>query len=230
MTFVEYARCRRIGIAFNEIRKGESVIEAQLNSGYESSSGFRDAFAKIMKAPPTKLDLHVNILKATWIDTPIGPMIGIADEDSLYLLEFADRRGLELEIEKLRKKTGSTIIPGKCDPIISIEQELSLYFLGELKEFKTNLKLMGSIFQKLAWDVLCKIPYGETRSYMEQAKRVGNPKAVRAVARANGANQIAIVIPCHRIINNDGKLGGYGGGVARKEWLINHEKTIVNHT
>src|SRR5271154_7015907 len=103
-----------------QIRGGKSVIEAQLSTGYESSSGFRDAFSRIMGAAPTKLG-ESNILKASWLDTPLGPMIAIANEEVLYLLEFVDRRGLEREIERLRRKTKSAIIPGSTKPICSIE-------------------------------------------------------------------------------------------------------------
>jgi AraC family transcriptional regulator of adaptative response/methylated-DNA-[protein]-cysteine methyltransferase len=191
---------------------------------YESSSGFRDAFSKIMGAPPTKFEKHRAILKASWIDTKLGPMIAIADEAGLYLLEFVDRRGLEREIERLRLKTKAAIIPGVTDPIKSIAIELESYFEGKLKEFNTPLHLLGSPFQKLVWDELMRIPYGQTRSYMVQAEAIGKATAYRAVANANGANQLAIVIPCHRIINSNGDLGGYGGGITRKQWLIEHEK------
>lgn len=222
MTFVEYARARRMGIAMKQIKGGESVIDAQLSTGYESSSGFRDAFSRIMGAAPTKMR-EENILKAAWIDTPLGPMIAIANEEALFLLEFVDRRGLEREIERLRQRTKSAIIPGSTKPINSIEKELNLYFEGNLKEFKTPYFLLGSPFQKSVWNELMKIPYGETRSYSQQATGIGRPSAFRAVAQANGANQLAIIIPCHRVINMNGDWGGYGGGLSRKKWLINHE-------
>jgi AraC family transcriptional regulator of adaptative response/methylated-DNA-[protein]-cysteine methyltransferase len=223
MTFVEYARARRMGLAMKQIRGGDTVINAQLDMGYESSSGFRDAFSRIMGAAPTKL-AHLNVLKASWLDTKLGPMIAIADEDALYLLEFVDRRGLEREIERLRQKTKSAILPGTTPAIRFIEYELNQYFNGELKAFKTPLCLLGSPFQKRVWEELQKIPFGETRSYADIAKTMGKPSAFRAVANANGANQIAIMIPCHRVINTNGELGGYGGGITRKNWLIHHEK------
>ncbi|CAN5407610.1 trifunctional transcriptional activator/DNA repair protein Ada/methylated-DNA--[protein]-cysteine S-methyltransferase [soil metagenome] len=223
MTFVEYARSRRIGMAMKQIRGGSSVIDAQLSAGYESSSGFRDAFSRIMGVAPS-LSEHQNILKATWLDTPLGPMVAIADEAALYLLEFIDRRGLEREVDRLRQKTKSVIVPGGSAPIKSIEQELMLYFAGTLTTFKTPLFLLGSPFQKQVWQELTKIPPGETRSYADIANIIGKSSACRAVAQANGANQIAIVIPCHRVINSNGDLGGYGGGISRKEWLLNHEK------
>ncbi len=227
MTFVAYARARRMGIAMKQIREGETVINAQLSTGYESGSGFRDAFSRIMGAAPIKQG-KTNLLQASWLDTPLGPMIAIADEKVLYLLEFVDRRGLEREIERLRKKTGSAIIPGHNKPIHLIKNELQAYFMGELKQFTTPIVFLGSDFQKRVWEELLKIPYGETRSYSDIASTIGKRRAFRAVARANGSNQFAIIVPCHRVINQDGCLGGYGGGVSRKKWLINHEKKSTN--
>jgi len=223
MTFVAYARARRMGLAMKQIREGQAVIDAQLSSGYESGSGFRDAFSRIMGAPPSESENH-KVLKASWIDTPLGPMLTVSDDEALYLLEFVDRRGLEKEIQRLRKKTKLPIIPGKPNPARQIEAELKGYFSGKIQEFKTPLFLIGSPFQKRVWEELQKIPRGETRSYAEIAKAIGKPSAFRAVALANGANQIAIVIPCHRVINSNGNLGGYGGGLKRKEWLLKHER------
>lgn len=228
MSFIEYARARRVGIAMKQIRKGKTVIEAQLGAGYESSSGFRDAFSKIMGAPPMRADKQYNLLQASWLDTPLGPMIAIADEEYLYLLEFVQRRGLEREIEQLRRKTKSVIVPGSPVPISSIKKELELYFSGKLQQFKTPLYIMGTEFQKTAWEALTKVPYGQTRSYKGQAEIIGRPLACRAVANANGLNQFAIIIPCHRIINSNGDLGGYGGGLPRKKWLLDHEKQYKN--
>jgi len=223
ITFVAYARARRMGLAMKEIRKGGAVIQAQLSAGYESSSGFRDAFSKIMGAAPTNHAQQHLLLKATWLDSPLGPILAIADEKELYLLEFVERRGLEREIERLRLRMKAAIVPGVTEPLRSIELELKNYFEGKLKIFTTPLFLLGSPFQQRVWKELLKIPYGTTRSYAAQATSMGEPKAIRAVANANGANQLAIVIPCHRIINTNGALGGYGGGIARKEWLLQHE-------
>lgn len=225
MTFVAYARARRLGLAMKHIREGNSVIDAQLASGYESSSGFRDAFSKIMGAPPTKT--QTTILKSAWLDTPLGPMLVIADEEGLYLLEFVERRGLEREIERLRQRKSAAIVPGETTAIKLIEQELKKYFSGKLKEFKTPVHLIGSDFQKSVWRALQKIPMGKTCSYADQAKAIGKPTAFRAVANANGMNPLGIIIPCHRVINTNGELGGYGGGLARKEWLLNHERELI---
>ena len=222
MTFVEYARSRRMGLAMKEIRTGKPVIEAQLASGYESSSGFRDAFAKIMGETPKRWD--GTYLQARWLDTPLGPMLAIADDAALHLLEFVDRRGLEREIERLRLAARAVIVPGESIIFEQIGQELTDYFDGTLNKFATPRKLYGTPFQRLVWAELERIPSGETISYQELAIRIGNPLAVRAVARANGANQLALVIPCHRVIRANGDLGGYAGGLARKATLLETER------
>lgn len=225
MTFVEYARARRMGIALKNIRSGGAVIDAQLTTGYESSSGFRDAFSKIMGAAPTHME-EERLLKASWLDTPLGPMMAVADEEALHLLEFVDRRGLEREIERLRQSTRKAIVPGMTDPIRSIEGELKAYFDGSLTNFHTPLFQGGTSFQRSVWEKLMAIPCGETISYQSLAISLGKPNAYRAVAQANGANQLAIIIPCHRVINASGELGGYGGGLSRKSWLLMHEQRI----
>ena len=221
MTFVEYARARRIGLAMQHIRAGASVIDAQIAAGYESGSGFRDAFSRILGAAPSSFDQVV--LTAAWLDTKLGPMLAIGDDNALYLLEFVDRRGLERQIERLRTRMKSAIIPGCTTPISSIEAELNQYFDGELADFQTPVTLLGTPFQQRIWAQLQQIPAGETRSYSEIAESIGKPSAVRAVASANGANQHAIMIPCHRVIGANGDLTGYGGGLARKQWLLHHE-------
>ena len=223
MTFVAYARARRMGEAMKEIRQGSSVIDAQLEAGFESGSGFRDAFSKIFGEVPARAHQQTTVLKAAWIDTVLGPMIAIADETALYLLEFVTRRGLEKEVERLRAR-GFAIIPGSTAPIESITKELADYFEGTLMQFNTSYRVFGSLFQQEVWQALCEIPYGETKTYREEATNLKRPSAYRAVANANGANQLAIIIPCHRIISSDGTLGGYGGGLAVKQWLLEHEK------
>jgi len=223
MTFVAYARARRMGIAMKQIKLGESVINTQIDTGYESASGFRDAFSRIMGVAPTA-SKNQTILKSILIDTILGSMIAISDEEKLYLLEFVDRRGLEREIERLRIKIKAAIVPGITAPLTQIKQELELYFAGALKEFKTPITLFGTPFQAKVWQELLKIPYGETISYSILAHRTGNPTSFRAAANANGMNQLALIIPCHRVINLNGELGGYAGGVARKKWLLDMEK------
>jgi AraC family transcriptional regulator of adaptative response/methylated-DNA-[protein]-cysteine methyltransferase len=166
-----------------------------------------------------------SFLSSQHIDTPIGPMIAIADDSALYLLEFLERRALPREMEQLQRKTKMPIVAGTTLILSSIEKELKEYFSGALQEFRTPHLYFGSVFQKQVWEALRKIPFGQTRSYADTAKAIGKPVAYRAVARANGTNQLAILIPCHRVINSDGALGGYGGGLNRKQWLLDHETT-----
>lgn len=223
MTFVQYARARRMGIAMKEIKAGEKVITAQVDSGYDSASGFSDAFSKIMGYSPNKSKETIS-LYGHWLDTKLGPMLSISDEHFLYLLEFVDRRGLEKEIERVRQRLNAAIIPGQTIISQQIEEELKAYFEKRLEKFETPFQVMGSDFQKSVWQELLAIKRGTTTTYKELAERLSNPQGMRAVGNANGANQLAIIIPCHRVIQADGSIGGYGGGVERKQWLLNHEK------
>lgn len=186
------------------------------------TSDFRNIFAKMMEVAPTKTTQL--ILKAAWLDTPLGPMVTIADNTKLYLLEFLDYPALEREVESLRTKLNAAIVPGETSVIESISLELSDYFAGKNFVFKTPIQMLGSPFQKNVWGELVNIPPGETRSYLQVSKALNKPTAFRAVAQANGANQLAIIIPCHRVINSNGEIGGYSSGVARKKWLLEHEK------
>ncbi|ABV73355.1 Methylated-DNA--protein-cysteine methyltransferase [Rickettsia canadensis str. McKiel] len=176
------------------------------------------------------MDIKINnVLKSAWLDTPIGSMLTISDEERLYLLDFAESKGLEYKIKRLKIKTKSAITEDRTKPILSIKEELKSYFTGTLKKFDTPIYLLGSEFQKLVWQELMNVPYGETRSYFDQAKIIGRERSYRAVANANGANKCAIIIPCHRIINNNGELGCYSSGLDRKKWLIEHERTFTTN-
>lgn len=222
MTFVQYARSRRMGLAFKEISNGSKVIDQQVATGYESASGFNDAFTKIMGNPAKKT--AIKVLNANFISTPIGQMMSISDEDYIYLLEFADRRGLEREIERLRLKLNARIIPGQNKTNELLEQQLGEYFKKERTTFDVPLFRMGTPFQKKVWQILEEIPKGEVWSYKDIAEKLGDKNKVRAVGNANGANQVAIIIPCHRVIKTNGELGGYGGGLERKKYLLALEK------
>lgn len=205
------------------IRTSEFVINTQIGAGYESSGGFKDAFSRIMGKVSAQSD--AMILKAAWLDTKLGPMLCIADDKGLYLLEFMDRRGLEPEVERFKKRAKAAIILGETSITRQTIKEINAYFKGKLDDFTVPLHLIGSDFQMQVWHELIKIPIGETRAYSDIAKTIKQPKAFRAVARANSTNQIAIIIPCHRVINANGKLGGYAGGVHRKQWLLQHEQS-----
>lgn len=162
-------------------------------------------------------------LKISWFDTLRGRMVAIADEKALYFLAFADQSGLKAEIERFALKNRVTVIPGRTDVIETIITELAQYFSGALTAFKTPCSFSGTPFQKTVWQELQKIPYGITCSYTDVARTIGRPKAFRAVAQANGANPLALIVPCHRVVYANGALGGYAGGVAHKQWLIDHE-------
>ena len=186
---------------------------------------YMDSFYKLISSSISYFDNQNNVLKAYYINTYLGLMVAVADEKVLYILEFFDKKCLEYEIKRLCVKIKSGITIGKTVPIISIEKELELYFKGRLRVFKTSVYFLGTSFQKIVWNNLKDIPYGETRSYLDQAKVMNKTSACRAVANANGANQLAIIIPCHRVIRRDGNLGGYSAGIKRKQWLIEHENS-----
>lgn len=158
------------------------------------------------------------------ITTPLGPMRVVGDEESLYLLEFMDKKEGEKEWQRFIQQMGAPILAGRPGSIISVERELDLYFKKRLTLFKTPVTFFGTPFQLSVWEELKKIPWGETRSYAEISQTLGKPKGYRAVARANGANILAIIVPCHRVIYADGSLGGYAGGVERKKLLLSYEE------
>jgi AraC family transcriptional regulator of adaptative response/methylated-DNA-[protein]-cysteine methyltransferase len=201
------------------------MIHSSLPIESDSTNSLNDLFSKWMDIP-SSIKKSNAILKAACLNTPLGTMVAISDDRFLYFLEFLSQRGLEHGMRRLKQSMSSIIIPGCAQPTYSIEAELQLYFSGKLQQFTTPLFLIGSDFQKKVWAELKKIPYGETRSYLEVAKSIQYPSAFRAVARANSTNRIAIVIPCHRVINHNGKLGGYAGGLDRKEWLLHFENSI----
>jgi AraC family transcriptional regulator, regulatory protein of adaptative response / methylated-DNA-[protein]-cysteine methyltransferase len=225
ITFLGMARLSRIRNGAETIAHGGRVINAQIDAGFESGSGFRSAFARVLGQSPATFTGEEG-LKADWIDTPVGVMIAVADRDTLHLLEFFDRKALRTELNSLQKSAGCAIGIGTLPPAKQIGQELAAFFAGSVADFRTPLALRGSAFTKSVWAALRQIPVGQTRSYSEIAAAIGRPSAVRAVARANGANPIAIVVPCHRVIGADGSLTGYGGGIWRKRWLIAHERKL----
>ncbi|WP_204377337.1 bifunctional transcriptional activator/DNA repair enzyme AdaA [Methyloceanibacter superfactus] len=227
MSFHAYQRARRMGSALAAVRKGRNLLDTQLAHGFESSSGFREAFAKLFGTVPSKAN-GVHCLFARWIETPLGAILALANDSGLYVLDWVDRRGLEREILRLRHKTKFAIVPGDHVVLGQAAQEIGEYFAGERAAFTLPFAPRGTDFQRRVWDALLEIPPGETRSYAEIARQIGAPKAVRAVARANGDNFRGIVIPCHRVIGSDGSLTGYGGGLARKKWLLEHERSLVS--
>jgi len=164
------------------------------------------------------------MIKITKIETPLGEMIAGATDEGVCLLEFIDRRVLPKEYDDLTRLLKTTIEEGENLHLNSLREELVDYFYGNRKEFTISLVTPGTEFQQSVWSELLNIPYGSTRSYKEQAFALHITDSVRAVANANGMNRISIVIPCHRVIGANGHLTGYGGGLKRKKWLLDHEK------
>jgi AraC family transcriptional regulator of adaptative response/methylated-DNA-[protein]-cysteine methyltransferase len=226
MTFQTFQRMYRINYAFQELKTGKTATNTALDSGYDSLSGFGYTFKKLLGHSPT-LNLENSVILIDRLTTPIGPMFVCATDDGICLLEFVDRRMLETEFEDLQRRLKAPIMAGENEHIKQIKKELEEYFLGTRKSFTVKLHTPGTEFQNGVWKMLNTIPFGSTASYQEQATRLNNPKAVRAVARANGMNRIAIVIPCHRVIGKDGSLTGYAGGLERKRWLLDHETAHV---
>lgn len=164
------------------------------------------------------------MIKTTRINTPLGEMIAGATKEGICLLEFSDDKILPDELAELKELLKTEIKEGRSRHLRHLKKQLKEYFAGRRKEFSLPLIMEGTDFQKAVWNQLLKIPYGETISYHKQAEAINNPGAVRAVGTANSSNRIAIVIPCHRVIGSDGTLVGYGGGLHRKKWLLDHEK------
>ena len=223
MTFQAYCRARRMGDALNQLREGASLDDIALGNGYESHSGFRDAFMRTFgRSPGTSREMDRIVV--SWLESPLGPIVCAANDRGIVLLEFTDRRMLETQFSTLKKLFSSAIVPGENEHLTALKKDLDVYFTGELRQFSVPLVYPGSPFQVRVWNELLQIPYGETCSYEELARRVGSSSGQRAVGHANGLNRIAIVIPCHRVVNKDGKLGGYGGGLWRKQYLLDLEK------
>lgn len=221
MSFKDYSRARGVGRAAKTIQKGGRILDAQLEAGFESPSGFRTAYINIFGHAPSKG--HPDPLYIDWLETPMGRMIAIADETALFMLEFTNRKNMRRQFDRLRKIQSRAILPGRTDITAQIETELANYFAGKLKKFTTSLATSGTAFQRQTWEALQTIPHGETRSYAELAEMIGKPTAIRAVASANANNGLALIIPCHRVIAKNGGLGGYAGGIDRKQDLLELE-------
>ncbi|HWI17169.1 MAG TPA: methylated-DNA--[protein]-cysteine S-methyltransferase [Vicinamibacterales bacterium] len=159
-------------------------------------------------------------------DSPVGPLLLAGDADALHVLSFgmSSAGGRHERHVSRRTEIDAQWIPDTKGVLTGVRQELDAYFAGRLKQFSTALAFNGTAFQNAVWKQLTRIPYGETISYLELAKRIDNPKAVRAVGLANGANPIAIIVPCHRVIGSNGSLTGFGGGLPTKRALLDLER------
>jgi AraC family transcriptional regulator of adaptative response/methylated-DNA-[protein]-cysteine methyltransferase len=164
-----------------------------------------------------------EMIKLIKIETPLGDMVAGATDDGVCLLEFCDRKMLPTEYKDLTRLLRTTFTHGENKHLKALKKQLKEYFNGSRKEFDISLVTPGTEFQRAVWKELQNIPFGTTRSYQEQAIALKKEDSVRAVANANGMNRISILIPCHRVIGSDGRLTGYGGGLKRKKWLLDHE-------
>lgn len=221
-TFLEIARHRRLRDGAEVLAAGGRVIDAQLEAGFESAAAFREAVARLLGRAPGALDAAAPV-RASWIATPLGDMVVAADARAVHLLEFVGRRALPRELRAVEATAGGLGF-GRTPVMDDLEARLGCYFAGDPFDFDLSLVPGGAPFERTVWMALRAIPLGETRSYGALAAELGRPGAARAVARANGANRIALLIPCHRVIGADGALTGYGGGLGRKRALIELEQ------
>lgn len=227
ITFQAYQRMMRMGAAAKKLKSGESVTTTAFDTGFESLSGFGDSFKNAFGVSP-KNGKDRRIIYSKKIETPLGMLVACAVDEGICLLEFADRQHLEEKLNGLSDLMKARIVAGESEHFQQLEVELKSYFEGALRGFTVPIFPVGTAFQKDVWEALRAIPYGQTRSYKEQALTINKPGNVRAVANANGRNRIAIIIPCHRVIGSDGSMTGYAGGLWRKKYLLDLEKKILH--
>lgn len=225
MTFHAYSRTRRLGEAIGRIKEGDGPVGAAYDAGYESLSGFNEALRQATGMTP-RTAAAARIVTLTRLPTALGPMIAGTTDDAVCLLEFVERRMLPEQIRRVQKRLDCLFVPGETAASRRLRDELAEYFEGARSSFSVAIEAAGTDFQESVWAQLRAIPYGTTVSYESIARRINRPSAVRAVARANGDNRIAILIPCHRVIGKDGRLTGYGGGLWRKRRLIDLESGV----
>lgn len=169
-----------------------------------------------------------NNIIYTDINSPLGDMIAGATDKGICFLEWHDRGGVERILSRVEKRYKKPLKLGVSNHLLKLQKELNNYFDQTLNKFLVPIDVNGTRFENNVWDALLKIPYGETRSYGEIAKELDNPGASRAIGRANGANYLSIIIPCHRVIESNGKLRGYGGGLSRKKFLLELENAAFS--
>ncbi|MEO0530207.1 MAG: methylated-DNA--[protein]-cysteine S-methyltransferase [Planctomycetota bacterium] len=169
-------------------------------------------------------------LRHTTLASPLGPLLVAADDEHVYLVEYAAEERAVQQLARVAKRVGRPCEPGRTDPVNHLAVELAEYFAGDRPEFTVPVRPLGTPFQEQVWQALLRIPAGETRSYAAIAREIGEPTATRAVGTANGANPISILVPCHRVVRTGGALGGYGGGSDRKRWLLDHEQAMAGNT
>ena len=227
MTFQSYQRKSRINRAHTKISKGEKITSTAFDVGFDSLSGFTSRYQDLFGKSATQTNKNIiNIIRLT---TPLGPMFGCATKKGICLFEFYNRKELDKQFIELAKKLNAVILPGENEHLKQLQKQVEEYFKGERKTFTLTLDIPGTEFQNNVWSILQKIPYGKTISYFEIALKFGYSAGTRVVGKANAQNPIPIIIPCHRVINKNGQLAGYAGGLERKDWLLRHENPNYTH-
>lgn len=166
-------------------------------------------------------------VKCTQIKTAMGMMTACASEQGICILEFDDSGRVERQIARYRRLTSASFKLGRNTHLSQLRCELNEYLKGGRWDFSLSFDLQGTQFQCAVWNALLSLPYGARISYGDLADSVGQPKAIRAAAAANGANPLSILVPCHRVMGSNGKITGYGGGIERKAWLLDHESKHI---
>lgn len=224
MTFAAWCRGLRLAQAFTKIGAGRRVDEVVFEHGYESHSGFREAFTRIFGSTPGRVQ-NSDCLYVGIIETPLGPMLAAVNSKAVCHLEFADHCELGTCYTELNRRWNLPVVPGDNQVMRDLRTQLREYFQGRRKRFNLACSLVGTSFQQRVWRELQQVTFGQTTNYAAIANRIGVPSAVRAVARANATNRVYLIVPCHRVIAKDGALSGYGGGVWRKRMLLDLERT-----
>ena len=210
---------REVGLIKDAIK--DAILDGDIQNNYA------EAYALMMRRAANLgiVPAHRGQLRYTTMPSPVGMLTLAASEHGVMLVTMGDAT---TQLSSLGKKHGLAVVEGTTPLLDHCRQQLQEYFAGTRREFSLPLHLQGTEFQQAAWGELQRIPYGQTESYRDQAQHIGHPQSFRAVAQANHANPICIIVPCHRVIASDGSLGGYGGGMDKKQWLLQHEKSVLN--
>ncbi len=221
MTFHAFQRSLALQNAHQNLLKGEKISRVAYNHGYNSLSGFTDAYKRSTGNSPSE---SKPCIYTHQLSTPLGPMVAGMYDQKLVMLEFKSDQRVKWQLLRIGKKLQAASIEGPGHLFQDVQEQIDQYFQGLSTSFDIPLLMVGSTFQQKVWNALLGIPAGATRSYEDIAHHIDHARAVRAVGTANGTNALAIVVPCHRVIGKNGQLTGYAGGLARKEWLLKHEE------
>jgi AraC family transcriptional regulator of adaptative response/methylated-DNA-[protein]-cysteine methyltransferase len=225
MSFARWCRSYRLACAFSQVRQGSSLDDVTFGTGFESHSGFREAFTRTFGEAPGRSRVTGSRILTRMIEGPVGPLLAGANDEGICFLHYAQPGKLQQDLARIQRQFGCALVPGEHRFLDRLREELTAYFRGELRAFTLPLAPSGTPFQLRVWSELGKVGHGETISYEALARRIGQPTAQRAVASANRLNRICILIPCHRVIGKNGSLTGYGGGLWRKRLLLELERT-----